>query len=193
MLVWPMTEVNKPLHVPREIDHESIELRVMVRSVVSAILHAAPSHPDVDDATNETLRRALEGKERVRDGEPMRSWVVGIARHVARDVLRARVRAAKRSVLESPSTDSTPELTERVPDSKPSPLDRALRTEEISRLASALRTLPEMQRRALEMFHVEGESYQTISTRLKVPVGTVATWILRARRALADALREEAQ
>ncbi len=192
MLVWPMTEV-KTRPVPREIDHESIELRVMVRSVVSAILHAPPSHPDVDDATNETLRRAVEGKERVRDGEPMRSWVVGIARNVARDVLRSRVRASKRAAHETASPDFTPELTERVPDSKPSPLDRALRTEEIARIASALHTLPEMQRRALEMFHVEDQSYQTISTRLKVPVGTVATWILRGRRALADALREEDQ
>ena len=186
-----MTEIQKRPPVTREIDHESVELRVMVRSVVSSILNAPPSHPDVDDATNETLRRAIEGKERVRDGEPMRAWVVGIARNVARDVLRARVRTQKRTAIDTAPPDSTRDLTERVPDSKPSPLDRALRTEEIARLTSALGALPENQRRALEMFHVEGESYEAIAERLKVPIGTVATWILRARRALAEALREE--
>ncbi len=187
-----MTEVTKRPIPFREIDRGSAELRLMVRSVVSSILGAPPSHPDVDDATNETLRRAIEGQERVRDGEPVRSWVVGIARNVARDVLRQRARANKREAKDlAPPDSSARDLTERVPDSKPSPLDRTLRTEEIARLTNALASLPENQRRALEMFHVDGESYQTISARLKVPVGTVATWILRARRALADALREE--
>lgn len=190
MLVWPMTEPpRRPLL--RELDHESAELRVMVRAVVSSILGAPPSDPDVDDATNETLRRAIEGRDRVRDGEPVRSWVVGIARNVARDVLRQRARANKRTAKDTSPPDSARDLTERVPDSKPSPLDRALRTEEISRLTSALSSLPANQRRALELFHIEGESYERISLRLKVPVGTVATWILRARRTLADALREE--
>jgi hypothetical protein len=37
MLVWPMTEIQKRPPVTRQIDHESIELRIMVRSVVSSI------------------------------------------------------------------------------------------------------------------------------------------------------------
>jgi RNA polymerase sigma-70 factor (ECF subfamily) len=38
------------------------------------------------------------------------------------------------------------------------------------------------------MFHVEGEGYQQIADRLGVPIGTVATWLSRGRRSLADAL-----
>lgn len=40
------------------------------------------------------------------------------------------------------------------------------------------------------LFHVEGEAYQSISERLGVPIGTVATWLSRGRRALAEALAE---
>jgi len=192
MLVWPMSLEPKLQALPSPIDRDPGELRLVVRAVVSSILGAPPSHPDVDDATNETLRRAIEGRDRVRDGEPVRSWVVGIARNVARDVLRQRARTNKRAYHEPPSPpDSTRDVTERVPDSKPSPLDRAMRTEELARLVTALATLPDGQRRAIEMFHVEGKAYAEISAALGVPVGTVATWILRAREKLAGAMREE--
>ena len=190
MLVWPMTEAPRPpAHEP---ERESAELRVLVRAVVASILRAAPSHPDVDDATNEALRRALEGQERVRPGESVRGWVVGIARNVARDVLRRRAREQRRLAPE-PAPDSSSTLTERLPDAAPSPLERALRTEQVARVRGALSALPDGQRRAVELFHLEGESYQAIAQRLGVPVGTVATWILRARHALVVALREEDQ
>jgi RNA polymerase sigma-70 factor (ECF subfamily) len=40
------------------------------------------------------------------------------------------------------------------------------------------------------LFHVEGEGYQQIAERLGVPIGTVATWLSRGRRSLAEALGE---
>jgi RNA polymerase sigma-70 factor (ECF subfamily) len=40
------------------------------------------------------------------------------------------------------------------------------------------------------LFHVEGVAYQEISERLGVPIGTIATWLSRGRRSLADALAE---
>jgi len=42
------------------------------------------------------------------------------------------------------------------------------------------------------LFHVEGEGYQRIAERLRIPMGTVATWLARGRRVLADALAETA-
>jgi len=185
-----MTDVPKRPPLP-PFEHDSAQLRLVVRTVVSSVLGAPPSHPDVDDATNETLRRAIEGQDRVRPGEPTRAWVVGIARNVARDVLRQRATANRRMARDPSPPESTPDLTDRLPDPTPSPLDRTLRTEEVARLTSALAALPDGQRRAIEMFHIDGESYAAISAKLAVPVGTVATWILRARKSLALALREE--
>ena len=44
---------------------------------------------------------------------------------------------------------------------------------------------------ALVLFHVDGLGYQEIAARLDVPLGTVATWVTRARRALAEALEDD--
>jgi RNA polymerase sigma-70 factor (ECF subfamily) len=162
-----------------------------VRAVVAKTLGSPLSHPDVEDATHETLRRALEGRERLRPGEPLRPWLLGIARHVALDVLRSRKRAMARLAPAPSAEDSSQELAERVPDSKPSPLERVVSAHTAAAVHAVLAKLPDGSRRALELFHLEGKSYPEIAKELGVPLGTVATWILRGRKALAVALNPE--
>lgn len=168
---------------------EATELRPLLRAVAASVLHISPEHPDVEDAVSETMRRALEGRSRIRDGEPLRAWIVGIVKHVALDAARSRTRALKRRAADSPA-DSTRDLVDRVPDSKPSPFDRAARTQEITRLRAALAELPEKHREAVELFFIEGMSYVEIGKKLGVPMGTVATWIMRGRKTLASTLTE---
>ena len=55
----------------------------------------------------------------------------------------------------------------------------------------ALRTLPDGARKALTMFHLEGKGYQDIAAALGVPLGTVATWISRGRKAMALVMDKE--
>jgi RNA polymerase sigma-70 factor (ECF subfamily) len=55
-----------------------------------------------------------------------------------------------------------------------------------------LAKLPDGPRHALQLFHLEGLSYQEIASRLTVPLGTVATWVTRGRKAMAEALEEDA-
>jgi RNA polymerase sigma-70 factor (ECF subfamily) len=163
------------------------QLRPHVRAVVAAVLRLGRDHPDVDDCTHEALRRALEGRDRLRQGEPMRPWVTGIARHVALDALRARRRQRERTASPAPDGDA-PDPLDRVSDGAPSAFDRLATAEKRERIARALEALPEGQRRALTMFHLEGLQYQEIAVRLGVPLGTVATWVMRARKSVAGAV-----
>jgi len=168
---------------------EAAELRPLLRAVAASVLHVAPGHPDVEDAVSETMRRAIEGRGRLRPGEPVRAWIVGIVKHVALDAARSRTRALKRQASEA-APESASDLTDRIPDSKPSPFERTARSQEIARLDAALAALPEKQREAVTLFFLEGLSYVEIGEKLGVPVGTVATWILRGKKALAATLLE---
>jgi RNA polymerase sigma-70 factor (ECF subfamily) len=171
---------------------ETAELRPVVRSVIAAILNESRQHPDVEDCTHEALRRALEGSERLRNGEPLRPWVTGIARHVALDALRARRRDRQRAVREVEGQDADmPSTLDRVADASPSPLDRVEVAQRDLQVRRALETLAEGPREAIRMFHMEGLGYQQIAERLDVPLGTVATWVTRARKALATAVQAE--
>lgn len=166
---------------------ETAALRPVVRAVIACMLRENRDHPDVEDCTHETLRRALEGRARLREGEALRPWLLGIARHVAIDAQRRRRR--ERLVREPASSDDEAEaLVDRLPDPTPGPDERAVSTERSRRIAAAMEGLAPSQRRAMLMFHVEGEGYQQIAERLGVPLGTVATWLSRGRRSLADAL-----
>jgi RNA polymerase sigma factor (sigma-70 family) len=164
------------------------ELRPHVRAVVAAVLGVGRDHPDVDDCAHEALRRALEGRDRLREGEPLRPWVTGIARHVALDALRSRKRQRDRTAIARDGEDGPIDPLDRIADSAPSAFDRLADARRRDAVARAMSGLPDGQRKALTMFHMEGLQYQEIAARLGVPLGTVATWVMRARKSVAAAV-----
>ncbi|AKT36355.1 RNA polymerase sigma factor [Chondromyces crocatus] len=160
-----------------------------VRALIASVLGRPYQDADVEDCAHEALARALEGQNRLREGEALRPWVLGIARHVALDA-RRRARRDRRGGLAEDGEGGSEEALERLADPGPGPEDHAASTERARRLNDALAQLTEPQREALLAFHLEGQSYQEIARRLGIPLGTVATWITRGRRSLAEALGE---
>jgi RNA polymerase sigma factor (sigma-70 family) len=161
------------------VDDDLAPLAPAVRAVARHVLGLSADAAEIDDCSAEALRRALEGRARMPSTVGLRPWVLGIARHVCLDALRAKRRARSRgenaAVLDdiaddAPSADQQLELADRA-----------------RRLRLALDALPEGQRVALLM-HAEGHGYREIGQHLSAPVGTICTWISRARRDLALAL-----
>ena len=170
--------------------HALAALEPVVRGVVAYVLGARPQTADVEDCTSEVFRRALESRDKLVPGAPLRPWVLGIARNVALDARRTRARALKRSELHTQGDGEDGLHTlERVHDGAPAPDDRVLLAERGRRLQCALASLPDEQRRAL-LLHAEGLCYREIAERLAVPMGTVATWIARGRQGLAHTLKD---
>lgn len=170
----------------RELPRAYAALRPVLRAVAARTLGCALGHADVDDVVAETLRRVVEGEARLREGEPLGPWAVGIAKHVSLDQLRVRRREARRR---QPGDEGSGLVD--VVDPRPSPERLAMSAERVRALDLALAKLDEGPRAALVAFHVEGQSYQDISARLGVPMGTVATWIARSRKALGAMLAEQ--
>ncbi len=185
------TLVARPVTPDPAFEGEVAALRPLVRAVVASVLREPHDHPDVEDVTQEALRRAVEGKSRPTG--PARPWLLGVARHVALDLIRARRRDRARfedGVPDAPESASTL-LIERIADPGHGAVESLLETERRARVMRALAILPEGTRSALELFHGEGLAYAQIAARLEVPLGTVATWVTRGRKAIADALSEE--
>ncbi len=168
---------------------EAAALRPLVRAVIASILREAPGHPDVEDGASETLRRALEKHDQIRDSWAARAWVLGIARHVGLDAIRARKRARQHSEV-TEAMGSSPVGAVELVDSAPNPFERVAQARRDRIVRDAMESLPEGPRKALTMFHLEGLEYQEIAERLDVPLGTVATWVARGRKAMAVTLEE---
>jgi len=165
-----------------------------VRAVAAAVLRLRQEDPDVQDCTSETLRRAMEGRSRLRDGEPVRPWVLGIARHVALDMLRAKKRHGVVSdVTYTSDGEEGVSRTETIPDPSAGPDELLEQARRRDRIQSAMSALPEPMAMALMKFHLDGRSYQEIAEEMKVPLGTVATWVTRGRKTLAERLGQKGQ
>ncbi|MEO7330091.1 MAG: sigma-70 family RNA polymerase sigma factor [Minicystis sp.] len=165
---------------------ETAALRPAVRAVIACVLGEGKDHPDVEDCTHETLRRALEGQARLREGEALRPWVLGIARHVALDARRARKRDRLR--MAQPVGEDGEEPVDLLVDPLAAPDERAATAQRARQVGEAMAGMSEAQRKAMILFHVEGQNYQRIAEQLGVPMGTVATWLARGRKLLSGAL-----
>ncbi len=125
---------------------------------------------DAEDVAQETFVRALKNLHRwdaERDFEP---WLLAIAGNRCRTALAKRMRRpASRSLVEP--------LPDRHPD-----LQAAKQLAEEVELA--LGSLRAEYREAFILFHQQELSYAQISETLDCPIGTVRTWIHRARREL---------
>jgi RNA polymerase sigma factor (sigma-70 family) len=171
---------------------QAAEMRPLVRAVVACVLRERQDNADVEDCTNEAMRRALEGQSQLRG--PVRPWVLGIARHVALDTLRARQKQRARNVnVPEDAPSSTAAIMDRLIDPGAIADEQLELAERAARVRRVLARLPEGPRKALEAFHMEGLSYQEIAARMGVPLGTVATWVTRGRKAMADALEDDVE
>ncbi len=159
---------------------ELLRLRPLLRAVLSKRLSLPRQHADVDDGEAEVMRRAVEGHAQLDGSRPLRPWLMGIARHVAIDMLRKRGRAHE-----------TVEQAHEPADPRPDPSDALQARQRLQHFERALANLPATQRRCLIMFHVDGHSYRVIADKMGVPMGTVCTWVARARRQVVKEMKQE--
>jgi RNA polymerase sigma-70 factor (ECF subfamily) len=130
---------------------------------------------DAEDMTQETFSRAARYLERWDSRRPFEPWLVAIAGNRCRTLLASRQghRSLNPALEPSVDSDSTGALSTLVEE-----VDLAL-----DRLANE-------QRQAFELFHRQGLGYQEIAQYMGRPVGTIKTWIHRARGQLIQQLQD---
>ncbi len=111
-------------------------------------------------------------------------WLTTIVRTRALDTIRARGRRSKMVDAASARLDEPAAMGEPLP----SPDRAAEESERAGAVSSALKSLPEQQRRAIELAFFEGLTHQEVAERLREPLGTVKTRIRLGMLKLRDML-----
>jgi RNA polymerase sigma-70 factor (ECF subfamily) len=138
------------------------------------------------DAAQETFARAYASIETYDPALPFAPWVLRIARNHCLDVLRRRVPESQRVELDAdPGEGARRELADPVAPRGDEVMERRELAGVLERAVSAL---PANYREVVHLFHVEHLSYKEIASTMDVPIGTVMTWLHRARSKLKDAL-----
>jgi RNA polymerase sigma-70 factor (ECF subfamily) len=130
---------------------------------------------DAEDVTQEVFLRVFRSLRQWDSARPLKPWILGIAVNRCRTWLAQRARRPDladylHDVAESPVADDVAELTR-----------------EIHR---ALQSLRAEYREVFVLFHEHNQNYETIAQVLGCPVGTVKTWLHRARVEVLGALRQ---
>jgi RNA polymerase sigma-70 factor (ECF subfamily) len=129
---------------------------------------------DAEDVTQEVFLRIFRSLRGWDAGRPLRPWVMGIAVNRCRTWLARRCRRPEtanylQDTVAGPPADDAAELA--------------------GEIQAAVAGLRLEYRTAFVLFHEQGLAYEDIARALGRPVGTVKTWLHRARLAVLGQLQ----
>lgn len=161
-------------------------IRRYERPVFSLIYRMVRDRELAEDLAQDTFIKVLNHIDRYRPEFKLSSWLFKIANNVAIDHLRRRQldtismdgspHAVTQDAIEATSFDVTVKQESALEEMEAKELGTS-----IERAIAHLR--PEY-RSCIMLRHVEGRSYEEIATTLDLPLGTVKTYIHRARHEL---------
>jgi len=128
---------------------------------------------DAEDVTQEVFLRVFRSLRRWDQTRPLKPWIMGITINRCRTWISQRVRRPD-------LIDYLHDVADREPDSS---------SELVAEIEAAVRQLRPDYRAVFVLFHDHGQCYEDISHAIDRPVGTVKTWLHRARLEVLDRLR----
>lgn len=165
-------------------------LRRYQRPVFSLIYRMVRHRELAEDLAQECLVKALNALRTYRPEFKFSSWIFKIANNAAIDYLRRR--KLETLSLEGAPDARDPEDAQATALSLPHPGESPLEKLEAQELGSAIeRAIGQLRpeyRACIILRHIEGRSYEEIAEILELPLGTVKTYIHRARAQLKEIL-----
>ena len=165
-------------------------IRRYERPIFALIFRMVRDRELAEDLSQETFIKALNAIESYRPEFKFSSWIFKIANNAAIDHLRRR-ELDTLSLDGSPHAE-TPEAMQatalQIGARQESPLDRVEAKELGGAIEVAIARLRPEYRSCILLRHVEGRAYEEIAEILDLPLGTVKTYIHRARNELRQAL-----
>ena len=135
------------------------------------------------DLTQETYLRAFRAFDSFQAGTNCRAWMLQISHNVFCRDYRGRKRITYRT-----AADDDVDVLAQFRADVPNPEEEALRQLDREALRRAIEALPLPFREVLLLSDVENMSYKEIGEALAIPVGTVTSRLMRARRRVRAAL-----
>jgi RNA polymerase sigma-70 factor (ECF subfamily) len=165
-------------------------IRRYERPVFALLFRMLRDRELAEDLSQETFIKALNAIESYRPEFKFSSWIFKIANNAAIDHLRRR-ELDTLSLDGSPHAE-TPEAMQatalQIGARQESPLDTVEAKELGGAIEAAIGRLRPEYRACILLRHVDGRAYEEIAEILNLPLGTVKTYIHRARNELRQSL-----
>ncbi len=154
--------------------------RRWIRSIAFGVLGRQER---IDDVEQNVWLAVWTRSQELRDARRWRSWLYRLARNAAIDAGRSTTRDRKRSQQLAMDMPNLPTQT--------NPDTQMAGDEKHREVLKAVEALPALYREPFVMRHMNGWSYKQIADLMDMPIDTVETRLVRARRFLREALKSE--
>lgn len=176
--------------VPASLDRHRPYLHLFARTGLPAALSRKL---DASDVVQQTLLRACRGWAGFRgttDAE-LAGWLRQLLRNTLIDAIREHAGPTRDAALERSLDATLSSASGAIEDFAATSVgSRAVRAEELARLAAALESLPPDQRTAIELHQLQGLSVNEVAARLDRTEASVAGLLRRGLKALRTTLGE---
>ena len=137
----------------------------------------------VDDILQDVWTTVWSQIGKLREPARWRSWLYRLAKNAAID-------AGRKQTRERQGLEQVLRAAPAMPATEPSPIHQLVSAEQQQMVLQAIRALPAIYREPFVLRHLEEWSYRRIGEVLDLPVDTVETRLVRARRLLREALKD---
>jgi len=138
---------------------------------------------ETEDLMQVVFMKVFQSLRHFRGESAFTTYLTRIAINVGRSHLRSRL--SRKNGLETAAR----QMPEPVPSATPE--DSVIEKERHQLLEQGLRTLPEVQQRAMWLRYIKELSYREIVWEMQAPLGTVKIWLHRGRHQLKRALEKQ--
>lgn len=128
-----------------------------------------------NDLTQEACIKAYLQLKQYKEDYRFSTWLYKIATNLCLDFLKKR-----RHV----SLDDIPEPVSNFP----SPQEKAIKNESASELHQAVKKLSLKYQTVISLYYWQDQTYEEIAEIMQIPIGTVRTWLKRAKEQLKEEL-----
>jgi len=143
------------------------------RGLIQHLYNMTQDGVAAEDIAQEAFVRAYQKLAQYGEAYAFSTWLYKIADNIA-----------FRQLKQTKHMQDIDELEELIPDDRPTPaetFDRALSAEAVR---GAVSGLPLEYRQTITLFYWENRSYEEIAELLERPIGTIRTWLHRAKEQL---------
>ena len=140
---------------------------------------------DAEDITIQTFSKAFDKIETFDDNYKFKTWLTTISKNIHIDLLRKE----KHSISQIISKDSSEVL--EILDESPSPEDKLITEQHLAKLLRDIKKLKPHYQEVINLRYFQELSYKEISKELKEPMNNVKVKLLRAKKLLAEIIRDK--
>ena len=135
-----------------------------------------------EDIEQEVYIKVWQNQDKYKEQGKLKSWIGTIAKNLSKDYLKSSYVKTR--------TDLDEDKLSEIKDKKNTPELSLVQNERRKAIIEAINNLKPKLKEVIMLCEIEGLTYETISKKLKIPVGTVKSRLYNAKKELAQSLKD---